>query len=284
MQKAILWLRLLFILGICLVAFWAEVPAWAATRQASTFATATGSHQLLETAPKPTSQSLLVVLLDRSTSLLNTDPKEYSASVAKILTDLWPGKMAIIFFSDIRSPLTQIGPVDLTQSGVRDQLKSQIESRRTQLLGWTPTQKAVEQAEGVLSQANYPAGSRVVMITDGQPALPNDIDGSQQIKAIEQQDAPVFAAYHVPISTFGLGNDIANSAQAQDFLSQVASETGGEHDDVTDPAQLATPVLIKAGSRRARKALLIRDISLSVKLWRPLSNPNRGLLVSRVFH
>jgi hypothetical protein len=238
MQRAAFWQRLFWIIGICLLAFLIAAPVRVA---ASTLAPASPSHQLTEATSKPTAQSLLVVLLDRSSSLLNTDPQEYSTSVAKILADLWPGKMAIIFFSDIHSPLPQIGPIDLTQSETRDQLKDQIESQRTNLLGWTPTQSAVEQAQQVLSQENYPAGSRVILITDGQPALPNDIDGTQQIKAIEQQDVPVFAAHQVPISTFGLGNEVPNYAQT--FLSQVASQSGGEYHKVTDPAQLATPVI-----------------------------------------
>src|SRR5438034_10323602 len=51
----------------------------------------------------PTSQSLLVVLLDRSGSLTEgaspTDPNGYSTSVTQALADLWPGKMAVIPFT-----------------------------------------------------------------------------------------------------------------------------------------------------------------------------------------
>jgi hypothetical protein len=45
----------------------------------------------------------------------------------------------------------------------------------------------------------------------------------------------------VPINTFGLGNQVP--AYAQTFLHQVATETDGTYQDVTDPTQLAAPVL-----------------------------------------
>src|SRR5438105_5507229 len=52
----------------------------------------------------PTSQSLLVVLLDRSGSLVDepgaTDPEGYSTSVVKAIADLWPGAMIVIPFGD----------------------------------------------------------------------------------------------------------------------------------------------------------------------------------------
>jgi hypothetical protein len=181
------------------------------------------------------------VLLDRSSSLTQTDPDEYSDSIAKALADLWPGKMAVIFFSGTDSSLPELGPVDLNAAGARDTLKQQIENQRNTLQVETPTQLAVEQAQQTLANAGYPTGSQVVLITDGQPSLPTDPNGTTEIQTIEQQDAPVFAGHHIPINTFGLGNQVP--AYAGQFLQQVATLTGGTSQLVTDPAQLAKPVL-----------------------------------------
>src|ERR1700687_4930007 len=49
---------------------------------------------------QPTSQSVLVVLLDRSGSLHGSDSDGYSTSVTKALADLWPGIMIVIPFGD----------------------------------------------------------------------------------------------------------------------------------------------------------------------------------------
>lgn len=238
MSKKVFWCTLFLVTSLWLVIGLA-IPAQAATSQISA---ATLPYHVRQAQP-PTAQSILIVLLDRSGSLDKTDKPEYSASIAKVFADLWPGKMAVIFFSGDHGPLLQTQLYDFSQPGTRDALKQQIEQQRYQVSGDTPTQIAIEQAETVLAQHNYPAGSRVVLITDGQPDIADDTDGTRQIQAIEQKDAPVFAAHNVPISTFGLGNDISNSGQAKAFLQQVASETGGAFADVQNPAQLAKPVL-----------------------------------------
>lgn len=189
----------------------------------------------------PDEHSLLIVLLDRSASLAQTDPNEYSTSVTRMLANLWPGRMAVIFFKGATSPLPQLGPLDLTQPGARTQLQTQIEAQKEALYGDTPTQYAVEQASKLLEQNGYPGGSEVMLITDGQPFLPADQEGTKQIATLEHTDAPAFCTHGVPINTFGLGNQVP--AYTQTFLQQMAAETHGTYQDVTDPAQLAAPVL-----------------------------------------
>src|SRR5947209_3177185 len=63
----------------------------------------------------PPEQSQLVVLLDRSGSLIQqtgaTDPERYSTNLTKALVDLWPGMMAVIALGDKATPI--LGPADL---------------------------------------------------------------------------------------------------------------------------------------------------------------------------
>src|SRR6266568_9356191 len=77
-----------------------------------------------------TPQSLLVVLLDRSGSLVYqpgaTDPDGYSTSVTKALADLWPGEMAVIPFSYTSTPV--IGPAILSDQNQRNQLKEAVQN------------------------------------------------------------------------------------------------------------------------------------------------------------
>jgi hypothetical protein len=235
------WLLRLLFLSTCLALLGAGLLSLLPLRQASALTPVSPARPQQAPGQSPTSRSLLVLLLDRSTSLLGTDPTEYSASVAKVFADLWPGTMAMVFFSGVRTPLPQIGPVDLTHQGARQQIKNLIENQRTRLDGWTPTRVAIEQARQLLEQAQYPPGSQVVLITDGQPSLPGDVQGSQQIQTIEQQDTAGFSDHHIPVNTFGLGNQVPDYART--FLDQMARTTGGTFHQVTDPAQLAQPVL-----------------------------------------
>jgi hypothetical protein len=137
----------------------------------------TGKASCLATST-PNAQSLLIVLLDRSSSLAQTDPAEYSTSITRVLANLWPGRMAVILFSGTTQPLPQLGPVDLILPGARAHLQTQIEAQKNVLNGDTPTQYAVEQATRMLVQNGYPLGSEVMMITDGQPYVKSCRAGS----------------------------------------------------------------------------------------------------------
>ncbi len=71
----------------------------------SAYARITSTHHKLATCSNPaapTSQSVLVVLLDRSGSLHSSDPDGYSTSVTKALADLWPGIMIVIPYHNRR--------------------------------------------------------------------------------------------------------------------------------------------------------------------------------------
>src|SRR5205807_8968186 len=82
-------------------------------------------------AAEVSDKSFLVVLLDRSGSLIEgnppTDPKRYSTSVTKALSDLWPGDMAVIPFSGTTLPLPILGPATLSDPTQRTDLKQKIE-------------------------------------------------------------------------------------------------------------------------------------------------------------
>src|SRR2546428_11569747 len=136
------------------------------------YATSSGKEYLAcPAAGSITSQSLLVVLLDRSGSLIlqpgATDPDGYSTSVTKALTDLWPGSMAVIPFSG--DTITSVlGPSALSDPVQREKLKNDIQ--QYPIGGNTPLAPALHQALDLLKGA--PAGSRAVIVTDGSPEPP----------------------------------------------------------------------------------------------------------------
>src|SRR5438105_605882 len=96
--------RCIFFLGIIILIICSGIFRESSLSVISVHAMLGGNGQpALITCPiaaKPTSQSLLIVLLDRSGSLIEgsspTDPNGYSTSVTKALADLWPGEMAVI--------------------------------------------------------------------------------------------------------------------------------------------------------------------------------------------
>ena len=189
-----------------------------------------------------TSQSLLIVLLDRSGSLTYepgaTDPDGYSTSITKALADLWPGSMAVIPFSRDITPV--IGPYVLADQGQRDQLKNAVQGYT--IGGDTPLAPALHKALDLLKGAA--AGSRVVIVTDGSPD-PVVMNGVNQIDDVEQNLIPQFCHAGIPISAFGLTLDLTQSdgQTANRLLSDIASRTGGVYKNVRNSHDLAQVVI-----------------------------------------
>lgn len=187
-------------------------------------------------------QSLLIVLLDRSGSLVDqpgaTDPDGYSTSVTKALADLWPGSMAVIPFSNGSTPV--LGPAALSNAGQRDALKNEIQNYP--IGGNTPLAPAMQKALDLLKHA--PAGSRAVIVTDGSPQ-PVVLNGVNQADEIRGQLIPQFCALAVPVNTIGLALDLNSSdgQTANRLLSDIANGTGGSYTLVRNARELAHVVV-----------------------------------------
>ena len=189
---------------------------------------------------KPGPNSLLIVLLDRSGSLVDepgaTDPNDYSTSVTRVLADQWPGRMVVIPFKGDGIPLQQIGPYAMSDPTQRDNLKNQIPEPDPH--GDTPLGPALDQALQLLHVAA--PGSKVVIITDGEPDTTGDPDGSLQAAHIRNDLLKQFCRLGIPISTFGLE---IHDPRADALLSDIALGTGGTYTKVQSPEQLAQSVI-----------------------------------------
>ncbi|HZO71771.1 MAG TPA: vWA domain-containing protein [Ktedonobacteraceae bacterium] len=191
-------------------------------------------------------KSLLIVLLDRSGSLTlqpsPTDPNLYSTSVTKALTDLWPGDMAVIPFSGDTPNLPILGPATLSNPVQRADLKKAIEG--FPIGGDTPLEPAMQEALDLLHRNGTPAGSRVVIITDGNPTGIGNNDGPHQENTIRTQLIPQYCQQGIPVRAFGLTID-PNTPDGQDatrLLSDIANGTGTIYTNVTSPEQLGLQV------------------------------------------
>lgn len=232
---------LLLLIGI-LLGYQCFIPshmAYAASAEASmSAATDCGSS-----SASPNAQSLLIVLLDRSGSLIEgnapTDPNGYSTSVTKALADLWLGQMAVIPFSGDSATLPILGP----SSGVS--LKNQIQETAAHIGGATPLAPAMQEALNLLQKKGNPRGSRVIIITDGNPTGANNLTGPDQEQQIREQLIPQFCQRGIPVSAFGLEIN-ASSQDGQDansLLTDITDGTNATYTNVTSPEQLSQVVI-----------------------------------------
>jgi len=212
--------------------------AHAITGERSRIATNTCSS-----AADPTNQSLLVVLLDRSGSLIYepgaTDPNGYSTSVTNVLADLWPGSMAVVPFSNNKTPI--LGPATLSDPTARADLKHSINSYP--IGGNTPLGPAMHQALNLLRGAA--PGSRVIVVTDGNPTGDGNNDGAHQEKDIRSNLIPQFCNQAIPVSAFGLTIDpnTANGQDANRLLTDITNGTNASYQPVRRPEELARAVI-----------------------------------------
>lgn len=195
----------------------------------------------------PTSQSLLIVLLDRSGSLTEgsnpTDPNGYSTSVTKALTELWPGNMAVIPFSGDTLPLPVFGPDTLSDPTQKLDLQNKVQNYP--IGGNTPLGPAMHQALDLLRQKGYPTGSRVIVITDGNPTGQGNNDGPHQEDDIRHNLIGQFCNAGIPVSAFGLTIDSTTSdgQDANRLLTDITRGTNTTYTNVTGPKDLAREVI-----------------------------------------
>ncbi len=105
----------------------------------------------------------------------------------------------------------------------------------------------MREALTLLQQKGNPAGSRVVIITDGNPTGSTGAGGTgpDQEKQIRSQFIQQFCQRGIPVSAFGLEID-TTSPDGQDanrLLTDITSGTNAAYTDVTSPEQLSNVVV-----------------------------------------
>ncbi|MEO8972486.1 MAG: vWA domain-containing protein [Ktedonobacteraceae bacterium] len=236
-------LAIFFILSIVLGEF---LSIGAGNVQAYALALPVSRLTLNSTCPAvgdPTSNSLLVVLLDRSGSLIAvpgaTDPQHYSTSVTKSLAELWPGRMAVVPFQNNVTVVPHYGPATLSDPQQKADLENQIDQTNSTIGGGTPLEAAMRAGLELLNGA--PSGSRVVLITDGAPGnLPPGLSYKQQVQDITGGIIQQYCSEGFPISAFGL---TITDNNANTLLDEITTGTGGTYQDVTSPKELSTAVV-----------------------------------------
>lgn len=238
MLRALLGIILIFS-SILVSALLQSLPAFASMRILSV------AQDNCPAGAKPDSNSILVVLLDRSGSLVAgnepTDPNGYSGSATKALADLWPGQIAVIPFGNDQEPI--VGPYAHSDIGGITSLKHYIDNNPPSQNADTPLRPAMDKAKTLFSNS-IPACSKLVLITDGVPDAPSS--PQQEVNAIKAQEIGWFHDHGLPISVFGLKIDKStpNGQMADGLLNAIetGTGTGPAYDSVQSAENLASEV------------------------------------------
>ena len=184
--------------------------------------------------------SLLVVLLDRSGSLIagdTTDPEGYSGSATDALADLWPGNIAVIPFGNNKANILGNSVFAHSNTAGLSTLKNLVNATfPPSATANTPLSLAMDQAQTLFKNgASIPSCSKIVLITDGQP------DGPADSTDHDIKQAQWFGEHNIPMNVFALKLD-ANT-NARQLLQNITTTTKGIYTPVLNATDLASSVI-----------------------------------------
>lgn len=168
----------------------------------------------------------LVIVLDHTGSLQQSDPNRLSLEAAKLIVDLMVqngSKIGLVQYTDKVTDRLDI--TDINGQGDKNKLKSYIDR-----LG-VPNGQSTDISTGLKEGVSMLAGLQmlenpvIVLLTDGK----NDLNGSDRTQDISQrdleQDLDTAKKKEILVYTIGLN---ADGSVDKDMLSRIAKETGGK--------------------------------------------------------
>ncbi|HBV87212.1 MAG TPA: hypothetical protein DEF42_11325 [Desulfosporosinus sp.] len=168
----------------------------------------------------------LVIVLDRTGSLQQSDPHRLSSEAAKLIVDLMAEKGSKIGFVQYTDKvIDRLDITDINGQGAKNKFKAYING-----LG-LPKGQSTDSASGLKEGVSMLAGSHrlenpvILLLTDGK----NDFDGSDRTPDISQRDLEqaleTAKSKGILVYTIGLN---ADGSVDKDLLSRIAKETGGK--------------------------------------------------------
>jgi hypothetical protein len=151
--------------------------------------------------------------------------------------------MAVIPFTGDATQLPILGPATLSDLVQRADLKQKVQAYP--IGGDTPLEPAMQEALDLLHQHSTPPGSRVIVITDGNPTGIGANDGPHQEATIRKNLITQYCQQGIPVSAFGLtiNSNTLDGQDANHLLSDIARGTGTTYTNVTGPEDLAKQVV-----------------------------------------
>lgn len=168
----------------------------------------------------------LVIVLDRTGSLQQSDPNRLSQEAAKLIVDLMVqngNKIGLVQYTDKVTDRLDI--TDINGQGEKNKLKSYIDG-----LG-VPNGQSTDISTGLKEGVSMLAGLQtmenpvIILLTDGK----NDLNESDRTQDISQRDMEqnLDTAKNKEILVYTIGLN-ADGSVDKDMLSRIAKETGGK--------------------------------------------------------
>ncbi|TGE32221.1 VWA domain-containing protein [Desulfosporosinus sp. Sb-LF] len=168
----------------------------------------------------------LVIVLDRTGSLQQSDPNRLSQEAAKLIVDLMVqngSKIGLVQYTDKVTDRLDI--TDINGQGEKNKLKSYIDGLGVPKGQSTDSSTGLKEGVSMLAGLQMLENPVIVLLTDGK----NDFNGSDRNQDISQRDMKqaldIAKNKEILIYTIGLN---ADGSVDKNMLSRIAKETGGK--------------------------------------------------------
>jgi Mg-chelatase subunit ChlD len=168
----------------------------------------------------------LVIVLDRTASLQQSDPNRLSQEAAKLIVDLMVqngNKIGLVQYSDKVTDRLDI--TEINGQGEKNKLKSYIDGLGVPKGQSTDISTGLKEGVSMLTGLQMLENPVIVLLTDGK----NDLNGSDRTQDISQRDLEqaLDTAKNKGILVYTIGLNVDGSVD-KDMLSRIAKETGGK--------------------------------------------------------
>ena len=160
----------------------------------------------------------IVIALDASESMLDSDPERFSVEGARLAGALIETGANVGILSFNRRAQTHFELASLRSNADREKLEAAVKGVRFR--GQTDFANALKASYNMLVEQNAPRGSSVLFLTDGRPDLGTDEVSAKNVQAATDT-LSAFKQNGYRVFTIGLGSDIN-----VELLNQISAETG----------------------------------------------------------
>ncbi|SPF42921.1 Mg-chelatase subunit ChlD [Candidatus Desulfosporosinus infrequens] len=182
----------------------------------------------------------LVIVLDRTRSLLQSDPNRLSQEAAKLIVDLMPqngGKIGLVQYTDKVTDRLDITAINGQEE--KNKLKAYLDGIGVPNGQSTDISTGLKEGVGMLAGLQTLEHPVIILLTDGK----NDLNGSDRTFDISQRDMEqsLNTAKKKGIIVYTIGLN-ADGSVDKDMLLHIAKETGGKS-YIVDGANLLPDII-----------------------------------------
>ena len=170
----------------------------------------------------------IVIAIDTSGSMDQSDPTGERFNATSSLIDNLEGNRRVAFMTFADEPVLQFDFMEATTKQQKEIVKANIDSYQQNNDGLTGVRAMIDEAYSLIEASAGGKGASLIILSDGAPSD----DSASDIPGLVSH----YVQNNIPIYTIGM---MYGDPQAEQYLVDIATLTGGEHYSTSDTTMIA---------------------------------------------